>query len=147
MHTPVSWPSAPKLRRNRGDCGGTDRHAARRRPQKAGKALADGAAARAATQITGVVLSPPGAPTGHRPFKRYCHIGIPTVWGTLDVARQAGFDQLILTWAVRRPAVRAAMALDRDRRGGRRDVERGTHCGIAAPSRWHGCIRRPQDRR
>lgn len=78
-----------------------------------------------ATQITGVVLAAGrsnrlGTPKQLLPYRDTTVLG-----ATLDVARQAGFDQLILTLGGAASAVRAAMALDGTDVVVVEDVERG----------------------
>lgn len=94
-----------------------------------------------ATQITGVVLAAGrsnrlGTPKQLLPYRDTTVLG-----ATLDVARQAGFDQLILTLGGAASAVRAAMALD----GTDVVVSRMSSAGVRhrCASRWHGCIRGP----
>lgn len=78
-----------------------------------------------ATQITGVVLAAGrsnrlGTPKQLLPYRDTTVLG-----ATLDVARQAGFDQLILTLGGAASAVRAEMALDGTDVVVVEDVERG----------------------
>lgn len=115
VHTPVGLAIGAK----------TDRHAARRRPQRPEGVGGRERRRMTATQITGVVLAAGrsnrlGTPKQLLPYRDTTVLG-----ATLDVARQAGFDQLILTLGGAASAVRAAMALDGTDVVVVEDVERG----------------------
>lgn len=114
VHTPVGLAIGAK----------TDRHAARR-PQRPEGVGGRERRRMTATQITGVVLAAGrsnrlGTPKQLLPYRDTTVLG-----ATLDVARQAGFDQLILTLGGAASAVRAAMALDGTDVVVVEDVERG----------------------